>query len=294
MTTPQHLALTADDGWPVGATLFAGRGDGAAVLVSGAAAVPQRFYAPFALHLVGAGASAVLTYDYRGIARSVGERSRRRSLRMKDWALHDFPAALAHLRRARPDVPLVGLGHSFGGQAIGLQSRPNVFERYATLNTMSGYWRGLQDGRSVWWRTQIVGKGLSRILGEVPGWAGLREAMPGGVFLDWARWIATPDYFFSDPDLPETANYAKVALPYLNVSATDDPWANPDANLDFMRHYANADVREIWLRPGPGERIGHTGFFRRRNAGHWPPVADFLLRGRWGEARPLGSRARIA
>ena len=32
-----------------------------------------------------------LTYDYRGIAASAGNRKRWRSLRMKDWALLDFP-----------------------------------------------------------------------------------------------------------------------------------------------------------------------------------------------------------
>ena len=124
----------------------------------------------------------------------------------------------------------------------------------------------------------------------MPRWTGIGETMPGGVFLDWARWIGRPDYFFGDPDLPETARFAEVRLPLLVIGALDDPWANPRATHDLMRHYVGADVREVWLAPDANGRIGHMGFFRRANREHWPAATDFLLHGEWGAAEPLGTR----
>lgn len=291
---PEPLTIEADDGWPIAATLFRGSGDGPAVLVSGAAAVPQTFYVAIARHLVDAGAAAALTYDYRGIAQSAGDRSRWRSLRMKDWALRDMPAALDRLRGALPDAPIVGLGHSFGGQGLGLCERADAFARYATFASMSGYWRGLEDARNVWLRTQLLGRSVALATGAMPRWTGIGEPMPGGVFLDWARWIARPDYFFNDPDLPETARFADVHTPLLTIGATDDPWANPRATFDLMRRYTAADVREVWLAPAERGRIGHMGFFRRVHADLWSVAVDFLLHREWGEAEPLGTRAQAA
>ena len=284
----RRIEFEAADGWPLAGTLFEGPNDGPAVLLSGAAAVPHPFYARFAKWLCGHGARAVLTYDYRGIHASAGEPARWRELRMADWGLLDMPAALDVLQREVPGVEIVGLGHSYGGQAIGFCGRPEDFTRYATVATMSGYWRGLKDARRVWFLTQVLGRTVAKVSGRVPSWLGVGATMPGGVFLDWARWIATPDYFFSDPTVP-TERFAKVTLPYLTVGALDDPWANPNATLDLMRRFEEADVREHWIDANEG--IGHLGYFRRKHEAHWPLVGDFVLRGDWKAARPLGTMA---
>lgn len=68
----RRIEFEPADGWPLAGTLFEGEGNGPAVLISGAAAVPHRFYACFARWLCEGGARTVLTYDYRGIADSAG------------------------------------------------------------------------------------------------------------------------------------------------------------------------------------------------------------------------------
>ena len=273
-------------GWTLAGTLF--DGNGPLVLVSGAAAVPHRFYARFAAWLAARGAT-VLLYDYRGVAASAGPRERWRELGMADWALKDMPAAVGWLRERFPNRPLLGVGHSYGGQAIGLNGGRLPFERYATVATMSGYWRGLGSPWSVWAQTQILGRVLSHLLKRVPGRFGLGETLPGPIFLDWARWIARPDWFFSDPEVPEAARFGDVRLPYLAVGLCDDPLGTPRAVHDLMTRFTDADLREVWIDPADGERIGHLDFFRQRNARHWPVVADFLLDGDWGRAQPLST-----
>ncbi|MGO4843960.1 esterase, partial [Rhizobiaceae sp. 2RAB30] len=62
-----------------------------------------------------------------------------------DWALLDLPAAAKALDAAAPGHAMVGVGQSYGGQALGLSGISDRFLRYGMVATMSGYWRGLDD-----------------------------------------------------------------------------------------------------------------------------------------------------
>ena len=286
-----EITFDAPD-WLLAGTLFEGDGPGPAILLSAAAMVPHGYYAPFARHLVESGACAVLTYDYRGVAASAGDRADWPDLRMKDWAVLDFPAALAALEAACPGREIVGMGHSYGGQALGLSGVADRFSRYATVATMSGYWRGLDTPWQVFVRTQFVGRAVATVLGRVPKAISPGEEMPGRIFLDWARWIGDPDYFFNDPNVPETERFADVTLPFLSVGLSDDVWGTPRAIGAFMRHYVNADLRKLTLSPGASGRVGHLGFFRPRHADtHWPAVTRFLMEGVWPNGAERQTRA---
>lgn len=278
----EALPFTTEDGFPLSGTLFRGQGDGPGVLISSATAVPQGFYAAFAGALAAAGASAVLTYDYRGVGRSPRPSAWKKRIGMKDWALHDLPAALAALSQQAPGRPLVGVGQSFGGQALGLCGVADRFERYGMVATMSGYWRGLDD-RLVGPRMFGIGVPLSFFFDSMPRWMGLGEPIPTSVFRDWARWCRNPDYFFGDLRVPETARYADVTTPILALGMTDDVWGTRRAVDALMRRYVNAPVERRWLSPvdAGGHPIGHLGFFRSRFAQTlWPEFIAWLLSGK--------------
>src|SRR5215469_15660069 len=116
----QDTTIEAADGYPLAATWFvpAGLPRGVA-LINSATAVPRRIYRAFATYLAER-SFAVLTYDYRGIGGSRPASLRGFRARMRDWAALDVTAAVAHARRAHPSLPLVAVGHSFGGHAVGL------------------------------------------------------------------------------------------------------------------------------------------------------------------------------
>ncbi|MFX7816485.1 alpha/beta fold hydrolase, partial [Acinetobacter baumannii] len=72
---------------------------------------------------------AVLTYDYRGIGDSrqpamVGYNQPKSLVgfkaSMSDWAAQDVTAAVRWRRERYHGLPLAYVGHSFGGQALGL------------------------------------------------------------------------------------------------------------------------------------------------------------------------------
>lgn len=277
----QTLRFDAVDGFPLEGTLFRGDGNGPLVLISSATAVPRGLYAAFAAAVVAAGAHAALIYDYRGTGGSSRPASWKKRIGMRDWALLDMPAAVAALDAVAPCHTMVGVGQSFGGQALGLSGVADRFQRYAMVATMSGYWRGLDDALAGP-KMFAIGVPISLLFRDTPRWLGVGEPIPGTVFRDWARWCSMPNYFFDDASFAETARYADVRTPILALGISDDIWGTKRAVASLMRHYANAPVETRWISPqdAGGRPIGHLGFFRSRNADTlWPQLIGWLLEG---------------
>lgn len=292
MKEETSVSIETADGAVLSGTLFEGSGSGPVILVSSAAAVERRFYTPFARHLLESGASRVLTYDYRGVGGSAAAADR--SSRMKEWGTLDMPGAAAFLQAQAPGTPLVGVGHSFGGLAIGLSGISSAFARYAMVASLNGYFVRTAEPLSVFTRMNVVGVPITYLLGRLPGRVGLGTTLPGPIFRDWARWCRKPNFFFGDPAVPEAARFADVRLPLLSVSVADDRWGTPRAISALLKHFPAADLSELVVEPKDGRAIGHTGYFRREQAPHWQVLADFLLKGRMPASATAGRRRRAA
>lgn len=275
----RDIVFRASDGFPLAGTLFEGEGSGPLVLISSATAVPRGLYANFAATITRAGARAALVYDYRGTGGSPRPAAWNARIGMKDWALLDLPAAAEALDQVAPGHAMVGVGQSYGGQALGLCGLSQRFSRYGMVASMSGYWRGLDD-RLAGPRMFLIGVPLSLLFRDMPRRLGVGEPIPTSVFRDWARWCSMPDYFFDDPALPETSRYRDVKTPILSLGLSDDPWGTKRAVGALMRHYENAPIEQRWLSPrdAGGQKIGHLGFFRSRFAATlWPQFIAWLL-----------------
>ena len=282
----EQITIPTQDGHDLPATLFennsGAQGSGPVILISSATAVPRKIYRRFAQYLADNGARAVLTYDYRGMTdfTSGPHRKRRRHLRMSDWAIHDLPAAVKVLTRRYPDHKLAGLGHSFGGQALGLSGVSDRFVRYMTIAAGSGYLADTKDPTRLWLTMNLFGYPLAWALGYLPRWACMGEDIPFGAFNQWRRWCNSPDYFMSDPALPQTSQFAEVTIPMVSVGFEDDPWATRINVEALMSWYANVDIKLKWFTPQEaGGPIGHFGFFKPEHADIlWPQIADWLVR----------------
>lgn len=277
----RDVRFSADDGFELGGTLFEGSGSGPSVLISSATAVPKELYASFAAAVVEAGARAALIYDYRGTGASPAPKDWKPAIRMRDWGLHDMPAAVAALDRLAPGAEMVGVGQSFAGQGLGISGVANRFTRHALVAALSGYFKNLDD-RKARWLMRGVGVPVASVSAMTPRWLGVGEPIPGTVFREWAKWCGMRDYFFDDASLPETSRFADVKIRLLSIGLTDDRWGTRRAVEGLMNHYTAAKVEKHWIGTGDvaGQPIGHLGFFRSRfSETLWPPLTRWLLTG---------------
>jgi predicted alpha/beta hydrolase len=278
----EPVEFEARDGFRLGGTLYrASKTDDRAVAIHAATGVKQGYYAKFAAFLAERGFTA-LTYDYRGIGNSRPRPLRGFDARMRDWALSDAPAALDYLGRVAPGARFMAVGHSFGGQALGLVPRPERIAAALVVGSQSGYWRNWPPlGRSwMWLATHVVLPLGPRLLGYFPSSAlGFGEDLPAGVAVEWASWCRHPHYLVGA--LGAQQAYARFRAPLRAYAVADDRFAPARAVEALLELYPSArgEVRRVAPRDVDAKSIGHFGFFRERFRDTlWREAADWLER----------------
>jgi predicted alpha/beta hydrolase len=288
------ITVPAADGYKLGATLFLPRGAKShAVLINSATAVPRKIYRGFAGYLARRGC-AVLTYDYRGIGdsrqKAVEGYNQPRSLvgfkaSMSDWAALDVTSAVDWMRERYHQLPLGYVGHSFGGQVLGLLSNNTEVARALLIASQAGYWKLMASPERyrVYAMLNFAGLPLTRLLGYMPGWTGLGEDLPKGVFEQWVRWVMSERYLFTDPKLPGLSNFAKYRGALRALCISDDPWATRPAVEMLCAGFSSITPDILTVTPADvgAAKIGHFGFFRPehrdtlwRGAAEWLQSAD--------------------
>jgi predicted alpha/beta hydrolase len=277
----QDTTITARDGRALAATVFAPpAAPQAAVLINSATAVPRKIYRGFATYLAEHG-FAVLSYDYRGIGGSRPQTLKGFQARMRDWAALDVAAAIDHMRGAWPNLPLSVVGHSFGGQAIGLVPNNMEISRALFVAAQAGYW-GLMyspERYRVYLLMRVIGSSFAKSLGYVPGRLGIGEDVPRDVFLEWTDWVMRPRYFFDDPTLEALENFPRYGGALRALSMKDDPWATPPAVDLLCAGFTGTKPERVDIDPRAvgAQKIGHFGFFRpEHRATLWRDAAEWL------------------
>lgn len=287
------ISIPAADGYLLAATLFLPRGAKRhAVLINSATATPRKIYRGFASYLAGRG-FVVLTYDYRGIGgsrqRAIKGYDRPKSLvgfnvSMADWASLDITAAVTWMRERYRNLPLGYVGHSFGGQALGLLPNNDEVSRALLIAAQAGYWKLMASPERyrVYAQLSLVGIPLTHLLGYAPGWSGIGEDLPKDAFLQWVRWISSPRYLFDDPMLIALQNFPNYKGALCALCFSDDPWATRPAVELLCSGYTSTKPEILTVHPADigVDRIGHFGFFRpeHRNA-LWRGAAEWLEAG---------------
>lgn len=259
------------------ASVFEQPGSDTVVVVNAATGVPRQFYRNFAGYLRDHGWTAV-TYDYRGIGESAPSSLRGLDVRMRDWALIDMPAVIDWLSSEFRPRRIFAVGHSFGGQGIGLLERPERITAMVGISAQSGYW-GVQGGAEryrAWFAVTVMIPVLARVFGYFP-WSTFAagEDLPKGIALEWARWCRDRDYLLGDETLP-LERYHRFGAPILAYSIEDDDWGTARAVDAMMRAYSRVTRRHLVPADYGLAKIGHMGFFRRGSEPIWDEVIEWL------------------
>ena len=264
-------------GFALAASVFEQPGSDTAVLVNAATGVPRQFYKYFATYLRDHGWTTI-TWDYRGIGESAPPSLRGFDARMRDWALIDMSSVVDWLSSEFGPRRIFSVGHSFGGQGIGLIETPQRIAAMVGVSAQSGYW-GVQGGAEKYrarFAVTFLIPVLTRLFGYFP-WSTFAagEDLPRGVALEWARWCRNRDYLLGDETLP-LERYRAFDAPVLAFSIDDDDWGTPRAVDDMMRAYANVARRHLVPADYGLDKLGHMGFFRKGSEAIWDEVIAWL------------------
>ena len=263
------LSIRCADGYLLRGTEFspaASQEPRGTVIVCGAIFVRERFYGRMARHLAARG-FRVITFANRGSGRSLDAETRPWLTRLVDWGTLDLPAVIEHARRGRPGQRLFVLGHSMGGQLVGLSDAVHEVEAVVTVAATEAWWghwpapaRFGVLGAFV--AIPLVGRGLRRLPADR---LALGPDLASSVARDWARWGRTRGYLWGRLGMRSAmGDYRGRVLAY---SFSDDALLGcRPAVVALHRRYERAELTLRHVAPADVgvPRVGHFGFFRSR------------------------------
>ena len=239
-----------------------------AVIIASAMGVSQSYYAKFATWLSAQG-YLVVTFDYSGMAASreaANTSLKNIHVNVMDWA-DDAAIVLAELQSRAQGQKIYWIGHSLGGQLIGLMDQSNLLSKAITIAAGSGYWleNAPQLKRRVWLMWFIAVPLSTAVLGYFPGKRlNMVGDLPLGVIQQWRRWCLHQDYAVGVEGESVCAKYAAVTVPITSYSFSDDEFMSAN-NIDSLHGFYTQSARDMKrIRPADVgvTRIGHFGFFR--------------------------------
>jgi predicted alpha/beta hydrolase len=253
-----------------------------AVVIASATGVPRGYYGRFAESLAEEGL-ATLTFDYRGIGGSRPGSRAGPPATMLEWGRADLAGAIQYAARQAPGRRPALVGHSFGGQALGLLPDPDVVGGALCVASQVGYYghwpRRLQPLLVALWflllpaSTHALGYFPSRVFG-------MGESLPRGVALQWALWCRSRRWLWADPAAAAAASHARFTGRLRSYSIEDDALFAPRPAVDALAAlFTSAQVERVHLEPRAlgVARLGHWAFFRERfKEPLWSAAARFL------------------
>ncbi len=279
MPDPANITIQATDGHPLVATLYRSiQPNGRAIVINSAMGVPRTFYNAYADFLSGQGFH-VLTYDYRGIG---GSLSTEPDIQLSDWGVYDQVGAIDYLATQFPDDKLLMVGHSVGGQLLGLASNHTRVVGMLGIAAQTGYWGAWQGNQRVFmlllWT--VIIPAATFIFGRLPHTIlGGKEDIPKGVATEWARAGRMKRYLYALYAGEDFHFYDDITIPIRAYSFSDDTSAPSEAVERLVDLYPNVEFEFKHTTPSDNraEKIGHFGFFRKQFAPNlWIETAVWL------------------
>lgn len=284
VAAPETLTIPSRDGFPLVASRFhPADGNAAApiVLINAATGVKRGYYRHFAAYLAADGFE-VLTYDYRGIGDSRPASLRGFAATMAQWGTEDLSGVLAWLATTMPARPVLAVGHSVGGQIVGLTPENHRLAALYGVAAQCGYWGLWPAPRKYmllpfWF---LLLPSLTALLGYFPSSRlGLGEDLPAEVAREWARWCGNRRYMVDRRGAPLPQTFDRFTAPLCALSFADDVFAPRAAVARLVSFYTAAPCEHRHLAPGEVgvARIGHFGFFQERFRDTlWQPARAWL------------------
>jgi len=281
---PRHLQIPALDGFNLAASLWepaVSNAETSIVVINAATGIKRGYYGKFANFLNQHGCY-VLTYDYRGIGESRPPTLSGFDASMHEWGEQDFAGVLDWIESHFPRHRIIVVGHSAGGQIVGLAGNNGSISALFLVAAQNGYWRlwPFPMRYRIWLIWHVWVPALTRAFGYLPGWAGIGQDLPSGVANEWAQWCRRENYLVGGKDAARRKGFSRLALPIVAYSIADDFYAPRTSVESLLELFTNGAkiLRHVNPDDVNAKSIGHFGFFspRFRNS-LWREALQWIL-----------------
>lgn len=264
----EEVFLTTPGGHRLCLRLFAADIPRSVVILAGAMGVSQRSYARFAGYLQAQGFT-VITFDYFGSGASLHGHLRDCPVQVTEWGSEDCSAVIRYAREQFPGQHLQWLGHSVGGQLLGMTPEVNQLDHATTIACGSGYWwqNSPPTKRVAWLLWYLVAPASLRLCGYFPGKRlNMVGDLPPNVMRQWRRWCLHPEYAVGAEGEAVRKQFAGVQVPISAIAFTDDEMMSATNTASLHSFFAGTEVCLHRINPADiGEqKIGHLGWFREQ------------------------------
>ncbi len=239
------------------------------VQINCGAGVPQLLYANFAKYLSINGYDTI-TYDYRGVGLSAPKSLKNFNARLRDWGKLDMTGVFDWVIKKYPNDRKIIIGHSMGGQLIGMMNNTDKVDQIILIAVCTGYWKDMNFP----YRLKLIPLWFLFVPLTVKaiGYTNAKkirhgENLPKGVAIEWRDWSVNPNYFEDEFNRSlKPVFYHKIKAPIKSIQITDDPIANTTTANKILKYFCNSDISIEVISPNDlnVDKIGHSGFFSRK------------------------------
>ena len=284
MSVFETLEISCKDGYSLSGRFYPKQNPGQnnyPVLICPATGITQHFYQAFAEWLATQGYD-VLSFDFRGIGRSLHGPLNQSEASIVNWGQLDIPAAIDTLLCKTQSEQVILLGHSAGGQLLGIVPNYQKVAKVIAVSGSTGHVKGLKG------KTRLLAPVMFNVIfplarltkGYGPTQAiGMGENLPKDVAKQWAQFCSKPGYVMNAMGKTVFEDYhAEIKCPIISIWSSDDEIATKANVKDLLRLYPNADTQMIELKPKSYEHkaIGHMLMFKKSHQNLWPVIAQQL------------------
>ncbi|QIO05695.1 alpha/beta hydrolase family protein [Acinetobacter shaoyimingii] len=280
----EDLVLTCADQYPLSARFYPQQGPKkmTPVLICPATGVTKWFYHSFATWLAEQG-FAVLVFDFRGIGASLHGKLKDSDASIQDWGQLDIPAAIDALLEKTGATHVNLLGHSAGGQLLGIVPNYNKVKNLVAVSGSTGHVKGLKG------KTKFLAPVMFNVIFPISRiikgygttkFIGMGEDLPKNVAKQWAQFCSRPGYIFNALGKTIFEDYhQEIRIPITVLWSSDDEIATEANVKDLIRLYPNAQTKMIELVPSKfhHQTIGHMNMFKKSHQNLWPVLAAALI-----------------
>ena len=273
----EKIRLNARDGYALGATYWQQEKPKGIVAINAGTCVDQKFYARFA-HWLAQQHYDVLTYDYRGVGESAPANLKGFKASIVNWGQLDIPAVIDWMVEKYPHQKRGMIGHSMGGQIIGLADNINQIDKIVAFVPSYGNWQN-NAAKGRWkmglnWATVFPFTVLRN--GYFPASRmGMGNDWPRGVTWDWWSWgIRRLPHSKIMENRGITHYYYDIKVPLKAYFTVDDLIATERCIPHYRVDFASTDLEVVMLKPEDYgvKKIAHLGMFSPKCQQLWEEV----------------------